>query len=213
MSKIFTIQVPDQLWVDTWNTDKTESYAYSGPDTLYVLISGITNQILEWSEELIETSSLSKDVVVEIDTTDISNLSVAHFLHSQGAEHTYTTEDETNHDGSIYQKITNPLIHDYFELKYDKENGLYLDPIYKNSTTIAEEKAEKRLEYVKKYLNVYDFDAETQVIIDKFLSDMTAYMTTMATVYPWKYITIDENEIPKIPSSLVSVFNTLPEVE
>lgn len=213
MSKIFTIQVPDQLWVDCWNTKKIESYTYSGPDTLYVLISNTTDQILEWSEELIENLSLSDNTVVEIDATNSKNLSIAHFLYSQGAEHTYTTEDETTHDGSIYQKFTNPVIQDYFDIKYDKSNGLSLEPMYKNTKTIAEEKAEKRLKYVKKYINVYDFDTETQVIIDKFLSDMTTYMTTMESVYPWKYITIDENEIPKIPSSLVSVFNTLPEIE
>ena len=86
-------------------------------------------------------------------------------------------------------------------------------PIYKNTKTIAEEKAEKRIEYVKKYNDTYDFDADTQAIIDTFLSDMTAYMTTMSSVYPWKYVTIDENEIPKIPASIVTVFNTLPEVE
>lgn len=209
MSKTFTVNVPDQLWVDSWNTNKTESYTYSGPDTLYVLVRN--EEIESWSTEPIEATD--DDSVVQLDATNNNDLPMAHFLHSQGAEHEYIYEDEVNHDGSTYQKITNPTIQDYFDLEYDRASGLQLTPTYKRAKTIAEEKAEKRLEYVKKYISVYDFDEETQKTIDAFLSDMNAYMTTMATVYPWKYVVIDENEIPKIPASLVSVFNSLPDVE
>jgi len=213
MSKTFTINVPDQIWVDSWTENKTESYEYLGPSTYYVLIDGSTNLASMWSEESIDANPDTKDFVVTVDTTDDTNLPVAYFMHTQGNEHEYTYEDETNHDGSVYQKITNPLIHDYFDIGYDTDAGLQLVPIYKNTKTIAEEKAEKRIEYVKKYNDTYDFDADTQAIIDTFLSDMTSYMTTMSSVYPWKYVTIDENEIPKIPASIVTVFNTLPEVE
>ena len=213
MSKTFTINVPDQIWVDSWTENKTESYTYDGPSTWNVLIDGNTNLASDWSEDPIEVSPGTRDVVVTLDATDDSNLPVAYFMHTQGVDHEYTVEDETNHDGSVYQKTTNPLIHDYFDIGYDTDAGLQLVPIYKNTKTIAEEKAEKRIEYVKKYNDTYDFDADTQAIIDTFLSDMTAYMTTMSSVYPWKYVTIDENEIPKIPASIVAVFNTLPEVE
>ena len=160
-----------------------------------------------------EAAPNTKDIVVTVDATDDSNLPVAYFIHTQGIEHEYTEEDETNHDDSVYKKITNPLIHDYFDIGYDSETGLHLTPIYKNTKTIAEEKAEQRLAYVKKYNDVYDFDADAQAIIDTFLTSMTTYMSTMASVYPWKYTTIDENEIPKIPASIVTIFNTLPEVE
>lgn len=213
MSKTFTISVPDQLWVDTWSTNKTESYIYSGPNTLYVLINDFTDAVSYWSEEPIDLPTGSTDFVVELDATNDDNVPVAHFLHSQGIEHEYTYEDETNHDGSVYQKITNPVIQDYFDIKYDRGNGLYLEPMYKTTKTIAEEKAEKRLEYVKKYNNAYDFDEDTQATIDKFLTDMNTYLTTMSTVYPWKYESIDESDIPKIPASLVTVFNALPEVD
>ena len=213
MSKTFTINVPDQLWVDSWTENKSEAYEYSGPDNWYVLIDGSTNLASDWSEDSIESSADTKDFVITVDATDDTNLPVAYYMHTQGIDHEYTYEDETNHDGSIYQKITNPLIHDYFDIKYAVDTGLHLTPIYKRAKTIAEEKAESRIEYVKKYNDVYDFDVDTQGIIDTFLSDMTAYMTSMSSVYPWKYVTIDENEIPKIPASIVAVFNTLPEVE
>jgi hypothetical protein len=211
MSKTFTVQVPDQLWVDIWDTNKTESYTYSGPDTLYVLVSSENNEVIEWSLEPIP--SPENAIVVTVDATNSDNLPIAHYLHSDISEHEYTYEDETNHDGSVYQKITNPTIQDYFDILYDNDNGLQLTLTLKQTKTIAEEKAEKRLEYVKKYNDMYDFEAETQGIIDTFLSNMNDYMTKMSTVYPWKYVTIDENDIPKIPASLVSVFSTLPEMD
>ena len=212
MSKTFTVKIPDQLWVDNWTEDKIETYVYSGPDVWYALIDDTTDLVVHWSADPID-NPLSKDFVIELDATDDKNLPVAHFFHSQGTEHEYTYEDETNHDGSIYKKINNPVIQDYFDVKYNKGTGFYLDPMYKATKTIAEEKAEKRLEYVKKYDNVYDFDTETQATVDKFLDDMATYMTIMLTVYPWKYVTIDENEIPRIPTALVTVFNTLPEIQ
>jgi hypothetical protein len=189
MSKTFTVQVPDQLWVDIWDTNKTESYTYSGPDTLYVLVSSENNEVIEWSLEPIP--SPENAIVVTVDATNSDNLPIAHYLHSDISEHEYTYEDETNHDGSVYQKITNPTIQDYFDILYDNDNGLQLTLTLKQTKTIA----------------------ETQGIIDTFLSNMNDYMTKMSTVYPWKYVTIDENDIPKIPASLVSVFSTLPEMD
>jgi hypothetical protein len=219
MSKTFTINIPDQLWLNSWTENKTESYTYSGPDTWNVLVTGTTNLVSEWSEDVLEASPGTRDFVVTLDATADATVPVAHYIHTQGAdsitaeEREAAEEDETNHDDSVYKKNTNPLIHDYFDIGYDVDAGLQLVPIYKNTKTVAEEKAEKRIEYVKKYNDTYDFDADTQAIIDTFLSSMDTYKTSMLTVYPWKYVTIDENEIPKIPASIVTIFNTLPEVE
>jgi|TARA_B110000208_G_scaffold189433_1_gene250960 hypothetical protein len=219
MSKTFTINIPDQLWLNSWTENKTESYTYSGPDTWNVLVTGTTNLVSEWSEDVLEASPGTRDFVVTLDATADATVPVAHYIHTQGAdsitaeEREAAEEDETNHDDSVYKKNTNPLIHDYFDIGYDVDAGLQLVPIYKNTKTVAEEKAEKRIEYVKKYNDTYDFDADTQAIIDTFLSSMDTYKTSMLTVYPWKYTTIDENEIPKIPASIVTIFNTLPEVE
>lgn len=213
MSKAFTVSVPDQLWVDSWTENKTESYTYTGPDALHVIVNTQTDEVHNWSEDPLTASEDNAEIVVTIDATVDDNVPVAHFLYSVGAEHTYTYEDETNHDGSIYQKITNPTIHDYFDLAYDADNGINLTPLYKNPKTIAEEKAENRKAYVEKYNNVYDFEADTQATIDTFLTAIDDYLAGMVGAYPWKYVVIDENNIPKIPASLVSTFSTLPEIE
>lgn len=213
MEKTFTINVPDQLWVDSWENNKTETYTYNGPETLYVLIDDVADTVLYSSTEEIEVLDGDSNFVIEIDATNDEQVAVAHYFNTLGSEHEYTYEDETNHDGSIYEKITNPIIHDYFDIDYDRGNGLTLLPIYKNTETIAEQKAKTRLEYVKKYDDAYDFDTDTQSIIDTFLSNMDTYLTTMATAYPWKYVEIDETEIPKIPASLITTFTALPELD
>jgi len=213
MSKTFTVSVPDQLWVDSWEANKTESYTYTGPDTIHVLVNTTTDEIESWSEDPLTASDDNAEIVVTIDATSDAGVAVAHYFYSKGAEHEYTYENETNHDGSIYEKITNPVIQDYFDVTYNTDDSVHLTALYKNPKTVAEEKAETRKAYVEKYNNVYDFDTDTQTTIDTFLANVDTYLTSMANVYPWKYVVIDENDIPKIPASLVSTFSTLPEIE
>jgi hypothetical protein len=212
MEKTFTINVPDQLWVDDWSNNKTETYTYTGPEKLYVLINDKTDSIILYSTEEIVIPEESNDFVIEVNANEDTNVPVAHYLISKGADHEYTYEDEINYDGSIHKKITNPLISDYFDLNYDRALNLTLAAIYKNPITIAEEKAKERLKYVKSYDDVYDFDESVQSIIDTFLTNMNNYLTTMSTVYPWKHIEIDETEIPRVPASLITIFAALPEI-
>jgi hypothetical protein len=73
--------------------------------------------------------------------------------------------------------------------------------------------AKERLAIVKKYDIAYDFDAEDQTKIDTFISNINTYLDSIATAYPWKYITMDISEIPKIPASLQLLFNQLPEID
>lgn len=213
MENTFTINVPDQLWVDSWTNNKTETYTYSGPKHLYVLIDDNLDSVLYFSLEEIHPEDTSSNFVIKIDTIDDTQKAIAHYFITQDNEHEYTHEDETNHDGTIYQKITNPLLRDYFDIMYDREIGLSLYPIYKNLGTILEDKANIRLNYVKKYDDTYEFDNDTQIVIDAFLSSMNTYLTTMATAYPWKYIQINKTEIPKIPALLITIFSALPELD
>jgi len=210
MEKTFTISVPDELWVDSWNTNKTESYNYSGPEKIWVLIER-DNTPSDWSDKEISANEERGEIVKEIDAA--VDTDIAYYLvHTDEIwDYSYTTK--INHDNSEYQEITNPRLHDYFELDHNIGQGLILNPKYKESTTIAEETAIKRLNYVKKYNDTYDFDTETQSTIDKFISETTAYLETMKPVYPWKYVTISHDDIPKVPASLITVFKELPELD
>lgn len=212
MEKTFTVNVPDELWVDSWNTNKTETYTYIGPSSIKVLIETTDEwEFLDWSETDFEREIQEHEIVVDLEVTD-ETVAVAHWIVSKNNEYEYTYETITNHDNSTYEQISNPRIQDYFDIRYRPSSKFFLDTIYKDHETQNEKIAKERKEYVEKYKNAYDFDEATQTKINEFITAVNSYLDTMVTAYPWKYITIDKNEIPKIPAVLISVFNELPEI-
>jgi len=211
MEKTFTVNVPDDLWVDSWTENKTTDYTYNGPSTINVLVS-LTDDfpIVRWSEDDITVDDEDKQLVVTIDAD--TDTAIAHALVNAGAEHEYTYTTITNHDDSTHEEINNPTINDIYEVVYAPANGFVLEQIIKQSETMNERTAKERLAYVVKYDEAYDFDDATQTVIDTFKTNIDNYLTTMSTVYPWRYVTIDATVIPKIPASLVATFNTLPDI-
>ena len=177
---------------------------------MYVLISDRTDDVSMSSESPITIPDGSLDFVIEVDATVDANLPVAHWLHSQGVEIEHTFANETMHDGSVYSGIANPAIQDYFELSYSRGDGVAIQPIYKNPTLENEMVADKRLVYVNKYANAYEFDDTVTGIITTFVAAIATYKALVATSYPWKFVTLDVAEVPKIPASLVVAFNAMP---
>lgn len=213
MQKQFSIEVPDEIWVNSWEDSRTETYTYDGPETVYALI-GTTNDIHTVSlEEPQDIPAGYSVVAVNADQyPERAQMIVETFT-----EHEYTFEDEENFDGSIYERITNPRLQDYFELTYtpiandlDRELGLVLDPIYKNLWTPALGEARSRLEYVQKYNNKYDFETADQEKIDTFITAVTDHIAILEAEYPWKFVDVPMDGIPKIPVSLVTLFKDLP---
>jgi len=211
MEKTFTVNVPDDLWVDSWTENKTTDYTYNGPSTINVLVS-LTDDfpIVRWSEDDITVDDEDKELVVTIDAD--TDTAIAHAIVNAGAEHEYTYTTITNHDDSTHEEINNPTINDIYEVEYTPANGFELEQIIKQSETMNERTAKERLAYVVKYDEAYDFDDATQTVIDTFKTNIDNYLTTMSTVYPWRYVTIDATVIPKIPASLVATFNTLHDI-
>lgn len=214
ITKEYTVSVPDELWVDSWNNNSQKTYSYTGPETLYVIVS-LDNDfsILRWSDtQPSEEEILEREKVVEIDATTDAAWADYLWTHSgEGFEYTYETETLPN--GETYEGISNPRVQDYFDLKYTPANGFTLDPIYKVTLTLAEEKAISRKKYVQKYDDAYDFDTDTQAVIDTFITNINNYLDSMSNVYPWKYVSIDETQVPKIPASLIVLFKSLPELD
>ena len=219
MTQDFTISVPDQLWVDSWDADATKTYTYDGPETVYVAVD-----VDDYTIHNTSTTELTADpgntFIVEVTAADYPEraMMVVENNDTDGYEHTF--EDETNFDDSIYKKITNPRLSDYFELTYhpipsdwDPERGLELTPIYKDWKSAAYDEAVRRRDYVQKYADMYDFDTDDQTKVDTYLTAINNHITTLSTAYPWKFSAeggVPMSSIPKIPVSLVTVFNSLP---
>jgi len=213
MVKTFTVNVPDNLCVDAWTENKTTTYTYNGPETLNVLVSLKGDfDIISWAE-----GDFDRDIDEEIEQVIAldanTDTSFAYALYHANDEWEYTFTTITNHDDSTHEEISNPKLLDMYDLNYYTDGGFRLDPIYKNSETMNEKKAKERLAYVTQYDDAYDFDTDTQAVIDTFKTNIATYLDSMSTVYPWRYIEIDPNEIPKVPASLVITFNDLPNID
>jgi len=217
MTQDFTISVPDQLWVDSWADEATKTYTYDGPDTVYVEI-----QMSDYAIVNASTTALTADegntYIVEITAADYPEraMMVVEGNDTEGYEHTYT--DEAQFDGSVYRAISNPRLSDYFEMTYqpvpdddDQELGLSLVIKTKTTESPALVEAKRRQTYVQKYADQYSFDTDDQTAVDNYLTSIASHITTLSTAYPWKFDGgVPSSSIPKIPASLVVLFNTLP---
>lgn len=211
MQKEFTINVPDQLWVDKWTENKTQTLTYDGPETYYVIISN-NETVTRWSDEPIEPviGGPASEKLVEVDSA--TQPEIAYWMTTKGEIVEHLFRDVVNHDNSIYKEITNPSIHDYFYAVYDQvQDKILLKLITRKTLTFPEIKATERLAYVNLYNGVYGFSTEIQATIDQFVTETNAYLETMKDIYPWKYVTLDDSAVPKIPASLVTEFSKLPE--
>jgi len=211
MKKEFTINVPDEIWVDSWEENKTETWTYEGPEKIWVLINTQTNAVL--NHELAKSNELKNDNILEIEINANENPEIAHWFIETGENREIEFVDEINHDGSIHKSPVNLIILDYFIVEYSPLEGLFLSPIIKENKTVNEEKAEKRLAFVKKYDNLYEFDEEIQLKIDETIKRLEDYLKLLEKARPWKYVTLDEKEIPRIPYILVTTFQNLVEIE
>jgi hypothetical protein len=170
----------------------------------------VTNDPIEFSEDQPNRQAL---VVVDDD-----NIAGVYCLTQRNADYAYTYNTITNHDGSTHQEITNPKLSDLFISRIIPAIGeipakIVLNPIYKEQETINEKLTKERLSFVKKYADVYDFEPEIQSKIDNFVQSCDVYLEALSTAYPWRYVTMNKNEVPKIPASLILLFKTLPEIE
>lgn len=210
MKKTFNYNVPDELWVDNFSKGLIASATYDGPETINVMVS--KDRYVAWGNNIPEVYDSEKNKVVILNANELPN--VAYYITNQSnvAEHVF--EDEIMHDGSVYKKISNPSIFDYYQLVYF--DGLS-DPwrfelITKEKNTAAELKVADDLDYVKRYNNAYDFDIDTTTAINGYITKAEKYLSDMKTIYPWKYIEITTPVPPKMPVALINAFKDLPKV-
>ena len=208
MKKDFTIQVPDELWVDCWKNNNTMTWTYDGPEKLYRKI-GHNDFIMDWNSEPFE-SMLGDEHIEEVDANELT--SIAYFLvdtkNPSPPEHIF--EDEINVDGSIYKKILNPRLQEIFYIDYNRTDKFKLLPIYKSTEIPATQEVKKKLEYIKRYTDIFEFDELTNSLITKFENESKEFLEKMKTVYPWKFDKEINVKRPKIPVALVEKFQSLP---
>lgn len=211
MKKTLTINVPDELWVNSFEQNLTKTFEYDGPETIWFVSRGEFINPSFTTEEP-ETTDLTETVhVINIEDATDEELALAILLVHGAEEYEFTYVDEINHDGSIYKRIDNPRLEEYFSAKMLGGN-IKLEPIVKDPLNPNEAIAKERKAYVLKYANAFEFDDSQDELINNYLNRIEEYLDIMKTAYPWKFIEMNKNEIPKIPVSLITLFNSLPEL-
>ena len=214
ITKEFTIDVPDELWVNKHDDSNTATYTYSGPDTIWV---GSKNeeQVQYFSvtePDAIELADLQRQGfhIIEIDCN--TQPEIGEWMQPLADDFQHTFEDETNaFDDSVYKRVTNPSVNDWMDCIVDPTDStkIKLTPIYRSTDTVPEIKAKARRAYVQKYNAQYAFTTDQQTAIDNFLSAIDTYLALYANCYPWKFITISEGNMPQVPADLTTLFQSL----
>ena len=207
MAKIFNYPIPNDLWVDKWDSNLTLECNYTGPDIINLVFEA--GHLYDAGANV---TGRNGDFVYTIDVTaadDNTNAALAFLATEYNPDQEYTFTDVTNHDGSTYEKRGNLQLHDYYQLTFWDEKPR-IEAYLNDHKTDLEEEAESRLEYVKKYKRVYSFEAAEEAIIDSYISNVNSYIETLNSSYKWNFTETNLDEIPKIPSSIVLLFNQLP---
>jgi len=211
MEKILTLNVPNELWVNDFSENETVQYTYTGPAKVW-LTAEVDQSI---SGQIFETEPETEKTKIEIDIANASESALAAVIANKQrleGSYTYTYTDVTNHDGSIYKKLANPQVGDYYTFKYNPSLGIESELIVKDTANPNLKIAQDRKTYVQKYVGAFSFEPADQTKIDTYLAALNTYINTISTAYPWKYVSFNVNEIPKLPVSLVSLFSNLPDL-
>ena len=218
MQKQFTVRIPDELYVPGFTTNTWSTYTYNGPDIVTVTVNTIGDVFNVVNDQTQLPSEGSLDVLVDIDAATYPE--VAHFLLNTGTDHVYEYVDEINHDGSIHKKMLNPRLQDVYRLRYNlgatndttSDDGHTHGPwhfqiITKDRTTNGEMITKQNLDLVVSNLSTIGLDTQTQTDYNTFVVECDNYLTTMANIFPWKYVNITSPAVPKLPISLVNAIN------
>lgn len=214
MEKTLALKVPNELWVNEFSENKTVSYTYTGPDKVWLLADVNSGSVYDSVYDTKPTEDIigTKDLIeIDINSCTEAELAAVIAINTKvSGLYAYTYTDKINHDSSIYKEITNPTVFDYYSIKYVPVSGIqlelnYKDPVNPNLSVALERKA-----YVQKFVDTFQFEAADYTSITEYLTSLNSYIEVIKIAYPWKFITVNKNEVPRVPIRLVTLFSSLP---
>lgn len=224
MQKVFTIDIPDEIYIDSWENGRTASFTYNGPEMVYAVIVSDSQTLAETSiepfpEDSVYNIQTEKYTVLEISAE--TNTALAHYICeiNDTTPYQYQYIDVENHDGSIYAEPTNYRLKDYFSIIYniDLETPiLEITPIYMSTEVWELEQlplVRNKLEILIYNRDNVDHTESNSALIASSILALEEYKSTIASARSWKYETIDMTEIPTISKSLEKMLVPVPRVE
>lgn len=205
----FTKKIPDELYMDSFSKNLKKSYTYEGPETFKVLVdkeSGSPTHILESDED-----KFNPDAYTPITVDATKDTDVAEYLYNTAIPERQF-EDETLVDGSVYKKITNPVLRDFYTIRYDFETSSWVwTSIVRNPVSILKELAERNKSFVELNLEIIKDDVASTKIATDYIKTLDDFMTTgKGSIPSWKLDEFPLSSVPMIPQELIVAFNQLP---
>ena len=219
MQKEFTINIPDERWIDSWDNNLTLTKTYIGPSKFYAPVSLETNTIVGVYFETMPTTepyiNIEKFSIYEVDAntdTAIAQIILETTNNEYKQNYIHEFEDKVLHNGSIYAKPTNPMVSTYYRIVYDTETTkLIVQPILSDTWQLPQ------LDVVNQKLAILNYNKTnvtfSQAMLTKITTAITAletYKATIANARNWEYDTFDMNEIPQISKSVEQSLKPVP---
>jgi hypothetical protein len=229
MEKQFTINIPDELYVNSWEKNLTATFTYNGPDKVYAVIQLIKSQDDNVPDEevfnTISTEQIDSEIFLDVEKYKIIEISantdtaLAELLYQRKNDgYSYVYQDVENFDGSTGVIISNPRITDYYTVVYSLNDEktkyeLKMLPIYKfpqQLEIVAEvDKKLELLNYNKDSVSTHT--SETINKITQAIATLNSFKETIKNERPWKFDKLpDSNVIPKISKSLEMSLKPIP---
>lgn len=205
MKKTFKITVLDELYVNSTLANNTLTLAYNGPAEISAKVIGDSVFVVTSEEDVGDRITINAN----------TDTAAAYLLTTPKDATSYEFEEEILPDGTVYMKIVNPQLHDYYEVtavtETDEETnetsitGVQLSPIVKDPRTPGLIKAEVLLSRVDSRLNT-PVESDTEQTTADLLSFKEVLEDFIAQELPkkvWKYI--DFEPAPTVPESLTPI--------
>jgi hypothetical protein len=206
MEKTFSIPLPDELWVDAFTENKTIQYSYNGPDIVSVEI-GVGDTIGVVITDLNDYTLTPESKIVEVSGTNETD--IAYGLLERGLPHDeHVFEDVVNHDGSIYQRVTNPHFQDIYTLEYNTDTGFSKVLIVKDTDNSLKIANDKNILFVTTSLMGVQLEESDDVVYQNYITVANNFNDDVKSLFPWKYSEkITDLVVPSVPLPLIRIIN------
>lgn len=208
MKNKFTITVLDELYVDSMSANNTLTLTYDGPVEVWGKVGG-GDRVFYLAD------SASEETLEKIAINANTNPAAAYLLTTPQDTTSYQFVDEELPDGTVYQKIVNPQLHDYFQVvavrTLDEESntnvvtGVSLCPIIRDPRTPGLLRAENMLNTIVNRLEVpvITDTEETTADLLAFKQIVEEFIAQELPKKAWKYVEFEQ--APEVPESLTHI--------
>jgi len=205
MKKQFTVNIPDEPWINVFSQGKTMTLEYDGPDEFTVLRNKETGLVVihndmdsPYNQNLYNVEKYKADDHIE----------AAYFLTANAVNHGERKSITiTNVDGSKHDEVdpTEFTIFDYYILEgYNAEtNKFNLNLLTRPKQSALYWKAEENKQYILNHANAFTTDTLNKTA-NTYINILNNYQTSgNGSIYSWRLSSINIADVPVVPPNLI----------